>query len=218
MNRPGKCRDSFLEAAREGISEPRLPAVPTWILISGACLTLFGCSGHQPPSAPGLAESAKLRNAPIVAAPTAKVVKAAPATQHSRNGTAIESAAKQFIQPSLDEQSAYDEATAHYPSTVGAQHTRKIWQRLQSGFSLDFDDTQAVRQELNALGTRTIERRLAQSSEYLYLVLDAVERRGLPSEIALLPLVESGYNPSAVSPGKAAGLWQILPGTARNFG
>ena len=218
MNRPGKCRDSFLKAAREGISEPRLPAVPTWILISGACLTLFGCSGHQPPSAPGLAESAKLRNAPIVAAPTAKVVKAAPATQHSRNGTAIESAAKQFIQPSLDEQSAYDEATAHYPSTVGAQHTRMIWQRLQSGFSLDFDDTQAVRQELNALGTRTIERRLAQSSEYLYLVLDAVERRGLPSEIALLPLVESGYNPSAVSPGKAAGLWQFLPGTARNFG
>lgn len=219
MKRPGKGRDSFLnlKAAQAGISEPRIPAVPTLALISGACLTLFGCSGHQPPSAVGLAESARPQKAPIVAAPTAKVVKAAPATQNSRRGTSLESAARQFLQPSLDEQSGY-EATAHRPSAVSTQQTRMIWQRLQSGFSLDFDDSQAVRQELDALGTRTIERRLAQSSEYLYLVLDEVERRGLPSEIALLPLVESGYDPSAVSPGKAAGLWQFLPGTARNFG
>jgi membrane-bound lytic murein transglycosylase D len=53
---------------------------------------------------------------------------------------------------------------------------------------------------------------------YLYYIVEEVERRGLPMEIALLPLVESTLDPFAVSPERAAGLWQIMPATGRHLG
>lgn len=63
-----------------------------------------------------------------------------------------------------------------------------------------------------------LEEILHNSSPFLYYVANAVHERGLPMELALLPAIESGYNPKAYSPAAAAGLWQFIPGTARNFG
>ena len=53
---------------------------------------------------------------------------------------------------------------------------------------------------------------------YLFYIVEEVERRGMPMEIALLPLVESTLNPFAISPERAAGLWQIMPATGRHLG
>ena len=61
---------------------------------------------------------------------------------------------------------------------------------------------------------RTIDR----ARPYLYLIVSAVEKRDMPTEIALLPIVESAYQPFAYSHGRAAGIWQFIPGTARHFG
>jgi len=58
----------------------------------------------------------------------------------------------------------------------------------------------------------------ARASRYLPFILDEVEKRGIPGEIALLPIVESAYDPFAYSHGRAMGLWQFIPGTARRFG
>ncbi|WP_308387689.1 LysM peptidoglycan-binding domain-containing protein [Acidithiobacillus sp. AMEEHan] len=63
-----------------------------------------------------------------------------------------------------------------------------------------------------------LEEILHNSRPFLYYVANAVHERGLPMELALLPAIESGYNPKAYSPAAAAGLWQFIPGTARNFG
>ena len=57
-----------------------------------------------------------------------------------------------------------------------------------------------------------------RASLYLYYIVDEVERRGLPMELALLPLVESTLNPFAVSSERAAGLWQIMPATGKYLG
>ncbi|MHB1580671.1 MAG: LysM peptidoglycan-binding domain-containing protein [Acidithiobacillus sp.] len=63
-----------------------------------------------------------------------------------------------------------------------------------------------------------LEQILDNSRPFLYYVVSAVAQRGLPMELALLPAIESGYNPKAYSPAAAAGLWQFVPGTARSFG
>jgi len=61
---------------------------------------------------------------------------------------------------------------------------------------------------------RTVDR----ARPYLYLIVAAVEARGMPTEMALLPIIESAYQPFAYSHGRAAGIWQFIPGTARHFG
>lgn len=63
-----------------------------------------------------------------------------------------------------------------------------------------------------------VKRMMARSKRYLYHIVGEVERRGMPSEIALLPMVESAFNPQAYSRSKASGIWQFIPSTGKNFG
>lgn len=94
-----------------------------------------------------------------------------------------------------------------------------LWQRLRSGFALPAVEHPNIAREVARLqragpGFQVL---LEQGRPYLRLVLEEVERRGMPSEIALLPAVESGFHPLAYSPNGAAGLWQFMPATARRF-
>jgi len=96
---------------------------------------------------------------------------------------------------------------------------RDVWDRIRNGFELpplrgglvaDRELWYAQRKELVA-GISQKARR------YLYHIVAAVEKRGLPMELALLPIVESGFDPGALSTAQAAGLWQFIPGTAERY-
>lgn len=63
-----------------------------------------------------------------------------------------------------------------------------------------------------------VKRMMGRSQRYLYHIVVEVEKRGMPSEIALLPMVESAFNPKANSSAKAAGIWQFMPATGKTFG
>lgn len=63
-----------------------------------------------------------------------------------------------------------------------------------------------------------VKRMIGRSQRYLYHIVVEVEKRGMPSEIALLPMVESAFNPQANSSAKASGIWQFMPATGKNFG
>lgn len=63
-----------------------------------------------------------------------------------------------------------------------------------------------------------LDRVFGRAGPYLYHIAEEIEARGMPMEIALLPVVESAFDPFAYSHGRAAGLWQIIPGTGRRFG
>ena len=63
-----------------------------------------------------------------------------------------------------------------------------------------------------------VERMTDRAQRYLFYIVGEVERRGMPSEIALLPMIESAFNPGAYSTGHASGIWQFIPSTGKNFG
>ena len=92
--------------------------------------------------------------------------------------------------------------------------------RLRDGFAMPDLDNELVQKYQNYYIQRpaAMRRLLDNGRRYAYFVLEELERRGMPSELALLPMVESSYNPKAMSPARAAGLWQFIPSTGRNYG
>ncbi|MCP3662359.1 MAG: LysM peptidoglycan-binding domain-containing protein [Gammaproteobacteria bacterium] len=96
---------------------------------------------------------------------------------------------------------------------------RDLWSRMRGGFKLQIPNNSRVERELNwyASHDEYLERVQTRAHPYLHFILDEIEKRGMPSEFALLPVVESAYQPFAYSPGRAAGLWQFIPSTGRHF-
>ncbi|WP_051258904.1 MULTISPECIES: lytic transglycosylase [Chitinibacter] len=97
---------------------------------------------------------------------------------------------------------------------------RDIWERIRTGFAIPDIDSPLVTKWENYYASRPdyLNRIIERSSRYLYHVVNEVERRNMPMEMALLPMIESAYNPKAESPAKAAGMWQFIPATGKRYG
>lgn len=95
-----------------------------------------------------------------------------------------------------------------------------LWDRIRNGFALQEPNPALIRthEQWYAQRPAHLERAIERSRPYLFHIVEEVERRGMPMEIALLPLIESAFNPQAVSPQKAAGIWQFIPSTGRVYG
>ena len=95
-----------------------------------------------------------------------------------------------------------------------------LWARIRTGFALPELDTYLVQENEQWYEERPeyVARMLERSKRYLFYIVQQVEKRGMPTEIALLPMIESAFNPQAYSRAKAAGMWQFIPSTGRTFG
>lgn len=95
-----------------------------------------------------------------------------------------------------------------------------VWERMRLGFQLTIPENRRVDRELHWYGShaRHLDRVQTRAQPYLFFIVDEVEKRGLPGELALLPMVESAFRPTAYSPSRAAGLWQFMPSTGRMYG
>lgn len=103
---------------------------------------------------------------------------------------------------------------------VQPQPETDLWDRIRNGFKLPESDQRLTRiQEQNfTRNTSQIERIAERSRPYLFFIVEEVERRGMPMEIALLPMIESAFDPQALSPMKASGIWQFIPSTGKIYG
>nr|WP_315242473.1 transglycosylase SLT domain-containing protein [uncultured Albidiferax sp.] len=94
-----------------------------------------------------------------------------------------------------------------------------LWERIRRGFAMPNLQSDLVSDREQWYSTRPdyIQRMTERSSKYLFHVVEELERRNMPTELALLPYIESAFNPQAVSSAKAAGMWQFMPATGNYF-
>ncbi|MFN5348645.1 MAG: transglycosylase SLT domain-containing protein [Polaromonas sp.] len=100
-----------------------------------------------------------------------------------------------------------------------AEPPKELWDRIRRGFAMpDLQDTLvADREQWYSSRPDYIQRMTERSSKYLFHIVEELERRQMPTELALLPFIESAFNPQAVSSAKAAGMWQFMPATGIYF-
>ncbi|WP_341305257.1 LysM peptidoglycan-binding domain-containing protein [Pseudomonas sp. TMP25] len=101
------------------------------------------------------------------------------------------------------------------------EEPKDIWERVRNGYQLQDTITLNPRIEQQRLwfvsNPSFIEKAGERSSPYIHFIVERLEQRNMPMELALLPMIESSYNPLAYSHAHAVGLWQFIPSTGRNF-
>jgi membrane-bound lytic murein transglycosylase D len=128
-----------------------------------------------------------------------------------------------------DNTPASQQAAAAFPRTVAVQPAGQVkgddykdpdlWARIRSGYAIPDLDNQLVAKNTQWYAARPdyLARTASRASLYLYHVVSELEKRGMPTELALLPVIESAFNPQALSTANAAGIWQFVPGTGKTF-
>lgn len=122
--------------------------------------------------------------------------------------------------PTTDPAAQIPPSAAVVPAVSTAPPYDDLFDRIRSGFKLDDVERQAVSQQLNwyASNPEYLERAFGRAELYLHHIVAELEARHMPLELALLPVVESAFEPYAYSRARAAGLWQFIPGTGSRFG
>ncbi len=206
-----------------------LATFKTWVTRGtglAAALTLSGCASLQPPGPPPTSSLAS------PAAGTAPTEVAAPLPAAAPVAAAATAAAPAASAPATVEATAAAPAAASaalVPLTppeprgrldVDHDATRSdLWARLRSGYTMpDLNGPLVTRWETwYATRPEYVQRMTERGGRYLFHILEEIERRGMPTELALLPFIESAFNPQAVSSARAAGMWQFMPATGREF-
>jgi membrane-bound lytic murein transglycosylase D len=172
--------------------EERIQVTKT-LLTAGlaALLALAGCVTQPQATAPSPG-AAPLATAP--ATPAAPVIPSGPLQPITAAEAASQGVAR--LQPPAD-----------------------LWERIRRGFAMGNLDTDLVRQQEQWYSSRPdyIQRMTERSRKYLFHIVEELERRNMPTELALLPFIESAFNPQAVSSARAAGMWQFMPATGQYF-
>lgn len=202
--------------------------IPATLLILG--LSLGGCASqsqlavserdHARQSAASQVEKS---NPAPVSDHTENSDQAHPMTGDGINGDDDETVATADIlnndaQKSLGSQS--DDSETSTVNEVSNDETPDMWERIRQGFTLSDQQNIRIVKEIDWFARHQdyLDRVAQRAKPYLHYIVNEVERRGIPSEIALLPVVESAFQPYAYSPGRAAGIWQFIPGTGRRYG
>ncbi|HEX7218985.1 MAG TPA: transglycosylase SLT domain-containing protein [Burkholderiales bacterium] len=144
----------------------------------------------------------------------------APAPPPVRAETKPEPAPAVVIPPLFDaERREIKDRLANLPSIDRTKPVDDLWERIRYGFAMPDLDGPIVREKTRYYAARPeyLQRIFDRSRLYLYHIVGEIEKRGLPTELALLPMVESAFNPMAYSRAHASGLWQFIPGTGKRF-
>jgi membrane-bound lytic murein transglycosylase D len=192
------------------MSQLRSP-IATWARTTGLALalsvlgSLVGCATAPTASAPSVPPAPPVSNAAVSQVPAqASSLIAAPA---SATPKAVAQPAPQIAPP------------AATPAAADVKRPRDVLDRIRNGFAMpDLPET-VIAPYIKRFASRPdyFDRVFVRGGPYLHHIVEEIEARNLPMELALLPIVESAFNPQATSHAKAAGLWQFIPSTGRNF-
>ena len=170
-------------------------------------LLLGACASVPAPPAPAPAPAAAPAPVAVVPAP-APAMKAAPALVDV------------VPQPTNSGPIAIDPLRPTELLDLGAPGTQTdLWMRVRQGVAIpDLQNERVDKwQQWYASRPDYVQRMTERGGRYLFHIVEEVNKRGLPTELALLPFIESAFNPQAMSSAKASGMWQFIPGTGRDF-
>jgi membrane-bound lytic murein transglycosylase D len=125
-----------------------------------------------------------------------------------------------FIVTEVPEQEAPAEEASHTVAGLTPEQYPDVFDRIRAGFKLEDIESRQIDVQLAffANNPQYLERVFGRAIPYLHHIVQEIERRGMPLELALLPVVESAFEPYARSWATANGLWQFMPGTGERFG
>jgi len=187
----------------------RLPLLLLPVLLIAGCATPPGGSPSSPDSSsastpPSAAASAGAASA-VVAAASAPAAAASAADADNEVATAPVPVdpLRPDVRLDLDDRSAQLD----------------LWERVRRGFALPDLDNDLVRKGEQWYSSRPdyVQRMTERGGRYLFHIVEELEHRGMPTELALLPFIESAYNPQAMSTAKASGMWQFVPATGKDY-
>src|SRR5256885_1446453 len=144
-------------------------------------------------------------------------------TGQQENGSAITSTsiakAPSGTNSATDDSAAAD-ATVAKPTVIDPKDYPDVWARIRAGYGLaPLDSALIARNEQWFVNNPEFMQAMMERARlYLYFIVDEVEKRNVPLEVALLPAIESAYKPYAYSRAKAVGLWQFMSPTGRLYG
>lgn len=228
---------SYAEAARSGQRQSG-PTSPIVVAQAAAAPRAVHPIARTSSDAVGIAASS--RPAPSIpnAAPTSAPNVAPPVAIDAMPGKAAESALSEATTSPMD-------VTAFVPAAPGTPPTvtpvamqapgtpaivysdtpkgplpGNLWDRIRSGYAIPEVESPLVQRHMTWYLNRPdyLERMVERSRRYLHFVVEELESRNMPLEIALLPMIESAYNPVAYSRAHASGIWQFIPDTGRRYG
>jgi soluble lytic murein transglycosylase-like protein len=190
----------------------------------GFAALLSGCAGLGPTetSSVGAAPVAQPKPAKpaavVVPSPVAAARPALPATAAPATAVPAPAPATAAFPPPVPA-AAPEAVVVIAPMPTSAPQHRDLWDRMRAGFAMPELDSQLVQEKerFYAGKPETLQRMFSRGNRYLYYIVEEVEKRGMPTELALLPFVESAMNPVALSSAQAAGLWQFIPSTGRQY-
>ncbi len=200
-------------------------------LVLAFALALGGCAGapsaggvhgalaEQAPGAVAVPGTPQASNAAAIGSAVAEATAAAPASVQPAPPAAARAAVADAETAAVAGGSAVAAAPRARLDPADDAAAGDLWQRIRDGMSMPDLDTELVRkwEQWYAARPDYVARMTERGSRYLFHIVEEVNRRGLPAELALLPFIESAFNPQALSHARASGMWQFMPATGKDF-
>ena len=193
-----------------------LPDLPPQSL--PAAITLPPQANSPTPTAVPVTEAAQASSGQQAPKPVLAAPRAAPAAPAALP-TAPLAAAPVAVPPQAALESVSALPSSALQAVAATQAPHELWDRIRRGFAMPDLQNDLVRQHERFYTSRPeyLQRMVERSRKYLFHIVEELELRNMPAELALLPFVESAFNPLAVSTASAAGMWQFMPATGRSF-
>ena len=215
------------------VSLPRLaPALAlarhTRLSLLVAAALLSACA-NSPLSAVAPVPSAAAARPDLEALPAAVALASLPAPRQNAPlpGRLPASSTSGLAGPNADMVTSGDEAAVAFDplrpterlNLDAAAARTDLWARVRIGLAVPDLNNDLVRkwEQWYASKPEYVARMTERGGRYLFHIVEELNKRGLPTELALLPFIESGFNPQALSSAKASGMWQFVPATGRDF-
>ena len=199
----------------------RPPRRPLALCTALLCATLFaGCSSLDTQSAQTPPRAGQDGASKLAEATTASAIVAT--AQESAAKAQVATAKQAPVQDEAREALGLPTDPLRPDTTLNLDDlnaNQDLWVRVRRGFGLPELDTALINDHERWYASRPdyVQRMTERSSRYLFHVLEEIERRQMPTELALLPFIESAFNPQAQSSARASGIWQFMPATGKDF-